>query len=174
MTSTIKRPAIALVFIALVSIFFAMDASAQYSRGDKAFGVRAGFESRNTSAVAGISFEYTLSRHVRLAPEIDLIFRHKNMDAGAFAINVDFPLQLRNDRSAFYPMAGLVYRSWAKHTHSGEAKDNIDRTNALGLNLGAGYEARLSNTCKFSIEAVYTLQRHFPGLEILAGISFVF
>lgn len=174
MISTFRRPAIALIIVALLSIFSAPEASAQYNRGDKAFGVRAGFESRNTSAVAGVSFEYTLSRHLRLAPEIDLIFRHKNQDAGAFALNVDFPLQLGNDRSAFFPLAGIVYRSWATHKKNINDKDNTTRRNALGLNLGAGFETKLSHTCKFSVEAVYTLQRHYPGIEILAGISFIF
>lgn len=173
MRSSSKRPAIALIIFAIISIF-AFEASAQYNRGDKAFGVRAGYESRNSSAVAGISFEYTLSRHVRLAPEIDLIFRNNNRDGGSFAFNVDFPLQLRNDRSAFYPMAGLVYRSWGLHNKDVDHKDNITRSNSLGLNVGAGFETRVSSGCKLSLEAIYTLQHHFPGVEILAGISFVF
>lgn len=170
-----KRGAIALVLFAIISIFGCADASAQYNRGDKSFGVRGGFESRNTSAVAGASFEYTLSRHVRLSPEVDIVFRHKNRDGGAFALNVDFPFQFRNDRGAFYPLAGLAYRSWGVHNKDYETmKDVTTRRNVFGLNVGCGAETMVSSTCKLSLEAVYALQRHFPGVQILFGVSFVF
>ncbi len=168
------RRAIALMIVAIMSTLLSAGAAAQYTRGAKSFGVRTGYESRNNSAVAGVTFEYTLSRHLRLAPEIDIIFRHQNRDGGAFALNVDFPMQFHNDRAAFYPMAGVVYRSWATHNKDSELKDNITRRNALGLNLGAGVETMVSRGCKLSLEAVYTLQRHYPGVEILAGVSFVF
>ena len=169
------RKAMALLIFAVISMFSCAEASAQYNRGDKAFGVRGGFESRNTSAVAGASFEYTLSRHLRLAPEFDIIFRNKNMDGGSFSFTVDFPLQLAGDRAAFYPMAGLSYRSWGIHNKDYETmKDVTTRRNSFALNLGCGAEMLVSQTCKISLEAVYGLQRHFPGVQILAGVSFVF
>ena len=170
-----KRGAIALIIFAVISIFGCTEAAAQYNRGDKSFGVRGGFETRNTSGVAGASFEYTLSRHLRLSPEFDIIFRHKNRDGGSFALYVDFPFQFCNDRGAFYPIAGIAYRSWAFHNKDYDTmKDVTTRRNVFGLNLGCGAETMVSSTCKISLEAVYALQRHYPGVQILAGVSFVF
>lgn len=175
MCKEIKRSAVALSLIAIMAIFLAPGAAAQYSHGDKSFGIRAGYESRNTSMVTGVAFEYTFSRHVRLAPEFDIVFRHNDRDAGGISCNVQFPFQFHNDRAAYYPLAGIMYRSWGIHNKDYDStKDVTTRHNTFGLNFGGGVEYMVSSTCKLSLEAVYALQRHYPGAEIKAGVSFVF
>lgn len=146
-----------------------------YSKGEKSFGPKVGFVTRNTSAIAGLVFTYNFSRHVRIAPEASMVFRHKNLDAIIFDLDFHFPMPFSQDRMAMYPLVGLNISSWSRH--SGEEIENKDVTthlNRIGGNLGIGYEIKCKPTLKLNIEAKYTLIQTFPGAQICAGISYLF
>ena len=78
-----------------------------HQRGEKSFGPRVGYVTRNSSAYGGLSFEYQLSSVVRLAPKLGLIFRNKDMDGLKVDVDVQFPLDLAVGKACFYPLAGV-------------------------------------------------------------------
>ena len=165
-----------IICTALAAAFACAPASAQTSRGEKSFGPRAGYVSRNSTALAGLAFQYSFSRHVRIAPEIDLIFRNRDMDGFGISFNTHFPISIDSKgRAAFYPVAGINFTSWGLHGVSpDDAKDVTSHTNCIGLNAGAGIEYRVKQSLKLSLEARYTLMRHYPTAQVAAGIAFVF
>lgn len=162
--------------MALCALLWSVAPAAAAGRGEKSFGPRIGYVSRNSTASAGLAFEYSFSRHVRISPEVGIIFRHRGKDGLGLAANVHFPIDVRSDgKAAFYPLAGISFTSWGLHNlDPDEQKDVTTHTNCVGFNAGAGFEYRVRPSLKLSIEARYTLMRHFPTAQIAAGISFVF
>lgn len=170
--STVRLVALLLIFLCGSACFCA---SAQYDRGTKSFGPKAGFVSRNTSAVAGITFDYTFSRHFRLAPEVAVIFRHKDLDGLSVDVNAQFPFPFQGGRAAFYPLAGLDYTSWGVHSFDElKNKDVTNHRNGLGVNVGAGLEFYCTSSLKLSVEGRYTFLRHYPTAFATVGIAYVF
>lgn len=174
MTLSSARRLLAILFIFICTGAF-FSANAQYESGTKSFGPKVGFVSRNTSAVAGITFDYTFSRHFRLAPEVGVIFRHKGLDGLSVDVNAQFPFPFQGGRAAFYPLAGLDYTSWGVHRYDElKAKDVTNRRNGLGLNVGAGLEFYCTSSLKLSVEGRYTFLRHYPTAFATVGIAYVF
>lgn len=154
-----------------------LTAQAQIVKGEKSVGPKLGYVSKNQSAVAGLVFQYAFSNHFRLAPELGYVFRHKDMDAFTFDINAHVPFGFTGEKVAFYPLAGLNYSSWSRHFKEEdmmEIKDVSTRTARFGLNLGAGFDLRCSETLKLSFEAKYLLIKGFTTVAVTAGISYVF
>ena len=125
----------------------------------------------------GLVFQYSFSRHLRVAPEIGCVFKHKNMDAFTIDFNFHTPFTFTGEKAALYPLAGLNYSSWNR-TMPRELVDEIDdittRTSRFGLNLGAGFELRCSRTLKLGIEAKYTLIKSYSGASLAAMVCYVF
>ena len=164
------------ILAALVAVMAAMPAQAIINKGEKSLGPKIGYASRNSSAVAGLVFQYTFSQHLRIAPEVGYVFRHKNQDAFLADINFHVPFGLLDtDKVALYPLAGLAFNSWALHGHdSVEDVDVTSHVNRFGLNLGAGFDLRCSSTLKLNLEAKYTLVKSYSSAYITLGISYVF
>lgn len=150
-------------------------APARAQKGEKTFGPRIGFATRNTSVLGGLVFTYAFSNHFRVAPSVDIVFRNKDRDAVCVNVDAQFPFAFEGGRAAFYPLAGIGYTSWGRHdVDYGSNKDVTSHENSLGLNIGGGFDYRCSNTLKLSLEARYNIIRHNPGAFIAAGIAYVF
>lgn len=152
-------------------------ADAQIVKGEKSLGPKVGYVSKNKTAVAGLAFQYAFTSHFRIAPELGYIFRHNDLDAFAFDINGHVPFNFTGEKVAFYPLAGLNYSSWSHHFDREELMETDDvstRTNRFGLNLGAGFDLRCSETLKLTIEAKYTLMKVYSTTVLTVGISYVF
>ncbi|MDE6120643.1 MAG: porin family protein [Muribaculaceae bacterium] len=161
--------------LATTAVLTALPAAGQCVRGEKTFGVRAGYVSRNNTASGGIAFSYAFSRHVRIAPAADIFFRNKDQDALSVSVDMHFPFRAGSDRASFYPLAGVNYISWGRHGKDAESnKDVTNHTNCFGLDAGCGFEFRATGSLKLSLEARYTLIKHFPTAQVAAGIAYVF
>ncbi len=150
-------------------------AQAQLSAGEKSLGPKLGYVSHNNSCVAGLVFQYNLSSRVQLVPEIACVFRHDNQDALLIDINAHIPFGVGSDKAWLYPLAGLAFNSWS--THGVVTADDDDVTthiNRFGINAGAGFELRCSQTLKLNFEAKYTLIKSFSAAYVTAGISYIF
>lgn len=164
---------------ATLAIAFTLPSQAQIVKGEASLGPKIGYVSKNKSAVAGLVFQYSFSDHFRLSPELGYIFRNNDMDAFTFDINAHVPFGFTGDKVAFYPLAGMNYSSWSRHYRGqGTDMDNTDdvstRTARFGLNLGAGFDLRCSETLKLSIEAKYILMKGYSTAVTTAGIAYVF
>lgn len=165
-----------IIYMALV----APDASAQTARGDKSLGPTIGYASRNDNVTGGLSFRYAFSRVVRIAPEVSIIFRNKDVDGLTMNANVEFPIALGSKRWIFYPLVGAGFTSWSTHGSSpitrSVVSDNDVTThyNQLCLNAGAGFEFYATGSLKLNVEARYSLQRHFSTAFASLGIAYVF
>ncbi len=149
-------------------------AGAELRRGEKSFGPRVGYVSRNKTVAAGLQFEYAFSRHVRIAPEIDIAFRRNNADALAIGIDMHFPFSLAAaDRFAVYPLAGVSYTSWGIHGVE-ENKDVTTHENRFGINAGGGVEFRVTPSLKLSAEGKYIFMKDYGTAMATARIAYVF
>lgn len=171
--STLRKGALAILLACSATL--CLEARDSYTAGEKSFGPKVGFVTRNTSACAGLFFQNSFSRHVRISPQAGIIFRHHDLDALAIDLDVHFTLPFAGDKAAFYPIAGLGFTSWSRHNvNAGESKDVSTHINRLGVNAGAGIEFKCTSTLKLSFEAKYIVQKSFPQAAILAGIAYVF
>lgn len=175
-----KRPTF---FPAVAAILFAilmltpLSAGAQFERGEKSIGPKIGYVDKNTSASAGLVFHYSFSSHLRVAPEIGCVFKHRNMDAFTIDFNFHTPFTFTGEKAALYPLAGLNYSSWNRTLPRElfDADDDITtRSSRFGLNLGAGFELRCSKTLKCGIEAKYTLIKSYSGASVAAMVCYIF
>lgn len=144
-------------------------------RGEKSFGPRIGYVSKNDAVAAGLVFQYSFTRSLRVAPEIDIVFRNEGMDAIGVGCNVQFPMSLGVDRMIVYPFVGPEYMSWNLHSiDEHEEKDVTTHKNRLGANAGVGFELRCTSSLKLSLEGRYTAMKHYSTCAVFAGIAFVF
>lgn len=172
----IAKRALALLLLLIIILGATEPVHGQVHRGQRTFGPHVGYVSRNASADAGLSFTYAFSSHVRIAPDAFVIFRHHNLDGIGADINMQFPLG-SSSRCAFYPLAGVNFTSWGRHSWSDAeegGKDVSSHTNLLGLNAGAGFEVNCTSALRLSVEARYTLVRHLPSAFASVGIAYVF
>lgn len=169
-----KLRAVATRLAALVILLSCAGTAAmgQTERGEKSFGVKAGYEGRNVSGLAGLVFQYSFSRHVRIAPQVGVVFRHRNTDALLVDVDMHFPLTLGGERAAFYPIVGVAFNSWSNKDDSKE--DVISHTNNVGGNAGIGFELRCMPSMKISLEGRYTIIPHNPNMQVMAGIAYIF
>lgn len=166
--------AVVRVAVLLTILFGASIRSEAQNYGEKSFGPKIGFNSRNTSALAGLTFECPAGKYVRIAPSIGLVFRHNNLAALTVDADVHFPISL-SERWRFYPLAGLAFNSWSRNGINPESHDDVTtHSNGLGGNAGAGIEVRCKGALKLGLEAKYTLIRHYPNASVSARIAYVF
>lgn len=152
------------------------------TKGEKVFGVHTGYVSRNRSADVGLFFQYSFSQMFRLQPSADIIFRHNDRDAYIIDLNAQVPINIgEEDVCSLYPYAGLNFSSWNRHNylHNGDLVnpgfDEVSsRNNYFGVNVGAGFDLKVSSTLKVSIEAGYTFVKRNSGVRVLAGIGYIF
>lgn len=181
-----KSKFIGLLLVAAMSVCAFGKAEAS-NKGEKTFGIHTGYISRNISGDVGLFFQYAFSKNFRLQPSADLVFRHNDRDAFLVDLNAQFPIGVNDDNFSLYPFAGLNFSSWNHHyralTEPVETEDGIigpfeveksSRTNRFGVNLGAGFDLKITSTLKVSIEATYTFVKSNSGLRVLAGIGYVF
>lgn len=165
----------AIILLAIVAAA-ATPLSAQTVKGEKALGPKLGYISRNSSAVAGLFFEYSFNDHLRIAPEIGCAFRHENQDAFLADINLHYLFPLSTEgKVGLYPLAGLAFNSWNHHGYDPAAdKDVSTHVNRLGLNAGAGFDLRCSSTLKLNLEAKYVIMKGYSSFIATVGISYIF
>ena len=160
--------------VAALVLTAAQPAAAELRRGEKSFGPKVGYVSRNRSVAAGLQFEYAFSRHVRIAPDVNIAFRNNDTDALAIGIDVHFPFSLATaDRVAVYPLAGASYTSWSFHGVE-EEKDVTTHANRFGVDAGAGVEFRVTSSIKLSAEGKYIFMKDYGTAFVTARIAYVF
>lgn len=153
------------------------EASAQCARGQKSFGVNAGYVTRNKSAVAGIEFQYGFSSHFRIAPGARCIFRNNDRDAIQLDLDTHYPFNFTGDRAALYPIVGLNLSWWNSHSRTQDSavdEDVSTRKRNFGLNAGAGFEFTATPTLKLHFEARYSMVKSNSSLQLAAGIAYIF
>ena len=157
-----------------ISVQASAQASAQVERGQKSFGPKAGYITRNTAPMAGLTFDYAFSRHFRIAPSIGLAFRNRNRDALLFDIDMHFPIPTWWT-SNFYPLIGVAYNSWVSHDIEPETNDDVSaHENSLGFNAGAGWEIQLAESLRLGLESKWSVIRHNPNGQFTLRLAYVF
>ena len=173
MTKITKLICLLLVFVAAIA---GNEANAA-QRGQKTFGVRTGYVSRNKSMDAGLFFQYTFSEHFRLEPAADIVFRHDDRDAFMIDLNAQVPFSFGTPSFDLYPFAGLNFSSWNRHHPNEVSEFNDDvstRANRFGVNLGAGFDLKVSDTMKLTLQAGYTFVKSNSAFRLLLGIGYIF
>lgn len=164
------------IVLSMIFVISSVSISADAQTGEKMVGVRAGYNTRNESAVGGIVFQYRFSEHFRLAPEIDYIFRHVGTDAFSFNGNAHFPFAIAHGLN-LYPFAGLNFTSWnTKYSYDdgGNLDDVSTRSGKFGLNVGGGIEYYASTTLKISIEGKFCWVNKYDTGTFTIGIGYLF
>lgn len=176
MSHTIKpTPMIRAGIAALLIAMSVQGADAEITRSEKSFGPKVSYIGQNTSVGAGLFFQYSFSRHFRVAPEIGIVFRNRDRDALTIDLNAHVPFGFKNDKVAIYPLAGLNFASWSLHGNDENSADDVTtHINRIGLNTGAGVELRCTRSLKLTLEGKYTFIKSYSGAVVSLGISYVF
>lgn len=175
----IKRWIVA--FLMLTALCAAPQAAkADIFTGEKTLGLKAGYNTWNERAVAGVQFSYRFNRLLRLSPDIMYVFRNSGVDALMIDLNMQFVFPVAGGSVNLFPLAGVNYSSWNFHPTSeqkaltGDYNDVSTRVNRLGLNVGAGLDVNITGSLKLSVGGVYTIIERFHGANITAGIHYRF
>lgn len=163
-------------FLAVVILLIASSPqAAALGRGEKSLGLRGGYNTRNESAVTGLYFQYSFSRHFRLAPNVDYVFRHNGTDAYSANINTHFPIAFdRNERFGMYPFTGVNFISWNHRLNNVDGQDASSRVSRLGLNFGVGLEFYCTKSLKIHAEGKFNLVKAYSSGVFNIGIGYVF
>ena len=145
---------------------------------EKDFGVTAGYVSRNSSALAGIMFQYRFTKVFRLAADAQMAFRNKDRDALLIDVNAHFPFSC-GSRTEVYPIAGANMSAWSRHEvevadDEADNSTHTSRSTAFGLNAGLGGSLRVTSSLKLSLEATFTAVKRNSGARVAAIISYSF
>lgn len=147
-------------------------AQAQVRRSQKSVGLRAGYVTRNRSALAGLGLTYALSSRVRLAPAVGYVFRHREQDGFLFNLDCQYVIPV-TPRAGLYPLVGAVFSSWNRHWEDEEG-DTSQRATRLGLDIGAGLEYYATPALRLSAEARFDWVRNYDTGVFTLGIAYLF
>ncbi|MCM1223378.1 MAG: outer membrane beta-barrel protein [Lachnospiraceae bacterium] len=161
------------VMIALVIALACGGQKCLAQRGEATFGIQTGYTSTNSSALAGLFFQYNLSGRLRIAPQAGCVFRNEGLDAFQADVNLHFPLKFTPDRAQLYPIVGLDFSSWTRHNEV-EERDATNRYSRLGGNAGIGFQFKPTSSLKLKAEGVYTVMKQYSTFAITFGIGYIF
>lgn len=134
-------------------------------KGEKTLGITGGFATHNHSGYAGAYFQYTFVPHVRIAPEIDYVFRRHDSSAVKIDCDVQFPFRLARGFN-IYPLAGLAFNAWSNTGARNECR--------VGGNVGAGFDLYMTSNLKVSIQGKYSFLKDVDGAFVGLGVGYVF
>lgn len=140
-------------------------------KAETSVGVSTGYVTHNESMSIGLGLNYSFTSHFRLNPQVDYIFKHKQQDGILFNIDMEMPYGIAGSKANVYPLVGFSYTSWNQHFSE---IDTSQRTNKLGLNLGAGVEYMVKPSLKLFLEGRCNLVKHFSTGLFTVGIAYVF
>lgn len=165
------------ILAVMLAAILVMPLTAAAQRGEKTFGVKTGYVTRNKSALAGIYFQYRFSSHFCLSPNIDYVFRNEGSDAFLFNIDCHFPWRLgAAGRVDLYPLVGVNYVSWNFHDADDQAgnPDVTTRRSRFGLDAGAGIDIHVSSTLKLTAKAKFNAVSRLSTGLFSVGIGYCF
>lgn len=164
------------LFILFAFSFVSVNAD-DFRKGEKTIGIELGYSSFSEAPATGIAFSYRFSRRLRIAPNVQYIFRKNQIDAFIFNCDIHVPFPVKDSPVEFYPIAGINYSSWNHrnvHLHSSLSDDVSTRDSQFGLNLGSGVGIRCTGNLRLFIEGRYSFVRDYDTTTILAGIAYSF
>lgn len=151
---------------ALISLACPLTAKASsLYKGEKALGITGGFATHNHSGYAGVYFQYTFVPHVRIAPEVDYVFKNDDDSAVAISCDMQFPFRLARGFN-IYPLAGLTFNAWNHSNAGSECR--------FGGDFGAGFDLYLTGSLKLNLQAKYSLMQDTSGAFFGMGLGYVF
>lgn len=169
---------------AFTALFGGLSARADQYRGEKALGIRVGYNTCNSRPLAGAQFSFRFNRLLRLSPSVEYVFRNDGLDALMVNLNMEFVFPFANGRCDIFPLAGLNFSSWNKHDPDAisvgrngvtyTSDDVSSRVSRFGLNVGAGFGVNISGSLRLSVSGTYTVIQEFHGANISAGIHYRF
>ncbi|MDE6073156.1 MAG: porin family protein [Muribaculaceae bacterium] len=162
-----------IIFIVSLSTARADD----FRKGEKTIGVEVGYNSFNESAVTGITFSYRFNRLLRIAPNVQYVFRNNQTDAFIFNCDFHVPFKIKTSRVELFPLAGVCYASWNHHGLDGIrtiSDDVSSRDSQFGINVGGGIGFKCSGNLRLFAEGRYSFVRDYNNTSILAGIAYSF
>lgn len=161
----------------LFAFSFGSASAADFRKGEKTIGIELGYNTFNEAPATGIAFSYRFSRRLRIAPNVQYIFRKNQTDAFIFNCDIHVPFPVKDTPVEFYPIAGINYASWNHRNvelRTSLSDDVSTRDSQFGLNLGSGVGIKCSGNLRLFIEGRYSFVRDYNTTTILAGIAYSF
>lgn len=158
-----------LFFIISLALLSLLPTVASAKPGETSVGILAGYNSKTSSGLAGIYLQYQCNPWLRLSPDVQTLFKKNNLSAFHINGNAHFLIPVQSNMN-FYPLAGITYQSW-KYNNQDVEKDNINR---FGLNVGCGYDIKVTPALKFMVEGKYSLVKDATSFGLSIGIGYIF
>lgn len=134
-------------------------------KGEKTLGLSVGYASYNNSAYTNLSFQYSFSKHVRIAPALGYVFQNDRKSAYTFDIDIHFPFKVATGVK-LYPLTGVTFNNW-----SDKGNGHLNR---LGVDAGAGVDLYFTSNLKLSVQGKYSFMKNTSGAFAGVGIGYIF
>ena len=168
---------ILILFIIVITAALPSVAADSY-RGEKTMGIYGGYTTRNSSATAGIFFQYRFGKYLRIAPSAGYDFRNEGEDAFNIDLDIHVPVALNSRGSVnIYPIAGLGYANISRREDSRIARSSSDSRQSFdrfGVNLGGGLEYFASPTLRLALEGKWRGRHDYPTGIFSVSIGYRF
>ena len=154
--------------IALIAIFCSLGAQAKGryddDGGKTALGAKFIYASRADQLGVGLDFQLNLTRNIRLAPELQYLFRTDGISTFDLGCNLQYVSTLFDDL-AFYPLLGVSYQRWSRKIPYVEdpRQDVTANVNKIACNVGLGVEYAFTR----HIYGAFELRGQFTGKDEL-------
>ena len=155
-------------YLFILVAMFAMSTAAFAQKGTSAVGIVGAYDDGNSQFGIGVKYQYFLIDQLRGDFGGDFFFKKDLQTLIDFNANVHYVFPLA-DAINVYPMAGINF-AIASIDIAG-----VDNTSRLGVNLGGGFDIKISDAVKFIVEAKYIISDNgWSRFGANTGIAFTF
>lgn len=154
------------LILTAILILASLAGTASAQKGEKCLGIAGGFASYNTSGFTDVYFQYSFSKHVRIAPEIGYIFRNNNKSGFQASIDMHFPVAIAKAVN-IYPLAGITFNNW----NYASDDNSVSRG---GFDVGMGFDIYFTPHLKMTIQGKYSLMKDVHGAFAGVGLGYIF
>lgn len=156
---------LAVAMLALTPFF------ANAKKGETSVGLMTGYNTKTSSGLAGIYLQYQCNSWLRLAPDIQTLFRKNDLSSFHINGNAHYLIPIESTMN-LYPLAGITYQSWRYNLSEGSTDRN--NYNHFGLNVGCGFDIKVTPSLKLMVEGKYSLVKDASSGSINIGIGYIF
>lgn len=143
----------------------------------QAVGGQLDYLGKNRSVGVALFYQYRLSPMLRIAPDLGVEFRRKDMDAVYGNVNLQIPLNIGSGEVDLYPLAGVNLTRWNTHHKMVDMGGQFNFSNhylRLGANIGAGFQYRMSANLLLKVEGKYVITKDFSTFASAIGVGYIF
>ncbi|MCM1152763.1 MAG: porin family protein [Muribaculum sp.] len=134
-------------------------------KGEMSLGIGGGYVTYNNSGYAKVFYQYSITDHLRLAPEVGYMFKNEGKTGVEISVDLQAPFRIVKGIKV-YPLVGATMNNW-NYTSDG----SITR---FGGDIGAGFDFYMTPNLKIGLQGKYAIMKDASGWFADLGVAYVF